>query len=169
MLIKLYNGLNRFAPGPRLNFRYFSWVPDHRTARPAAIAMADLLPFFGPAPSFLVSRARLRSSVSRSRPLCSSPANPLILRDTHVRPIRRAGKPKLVDSFVARSRAHFCPLREFYVSPFDSPPSHCSFLPYRPRKCKNRNHADVTPEYFSGATGLITVQNNAESKLNRFI
>lgn len=30
MLIKLYNGLNRFAPSPRLNFRYFSWVPDRR-------------------------------------------------------------------------------------------------------------------------------------------
>jgi len=30
MLIKLYNGLNRFAPSPRLNFRYFSWFSDHR-------------------------------------------------------------------------------------------------------------------------------------------
>lgn len=30
------------APVPRSNFRYFSWVPDHRSP---AIAMADLLPF----------------------------------------------------------------------------------------------------------------------------
>lgn len=114
MLIKLYNGLNRFAPGLRLNFRYFSWVPGHRSP---TITMADLLPFFDLPPSFFLSlflflsfslslllfsfRIRFYSTLSHWR-LCSSPANPLILRDmdTHVRPIL---VPRLVD----RSR-HIC-------------------------------------------------------------
>lgn len=96
MLIKLYNGLNRFAPGLRLNFRYFSWVPGHRSP---TITMADLLPFFDLSlthPRFLfVSYPPPLCSVSFAT-LCSSPANPLILRDTkHARPADTAG---LVDS-----------------------------------------------------------------------
>lgn len=114
MLIKLYNGLNRFAPGLRLNFRYFSWIPDHSPV----ITTVDLLPFYGPALFLFVSHPPLLSlslfflslcSVSFAT-LCSSPANPLILRGTRTSGWYRCRNSSTSSS---HSRAHFCQLSNF--------------------------------------------------------
>lgn len=103
MQIKLYNGLNRFAPGPRLNFRYFPWVPGRQTS---SISTTDLLPFSASlsacsalpslSPSLSpFSVVPLLDSLFSSSPfdrftfpaLCSTAANPLIPRDAeHARP-----------------------------------------------------------------------------------
>jgi len=69
MLIKLYNGLNRFAPGLRLNFRYFSWVPDH-TPQPRLSPWRIYSRFFGPSALFFsVSHPPPLRSVSFAAPL----------------------------------------------------------------------------------------------------
>lgn len=82
MLIKLYNGLNRFAPGLRLNFRYFSWVPGHRSP---TITMADLLPFFDLPPSFFLSLFLFLSFSLSSPPLLVS--HPLLLYSISLAPL----------------------------------------------------------------------------------
>lgn len=112
MLIKLYNGLNRFAPGLRLNFRYFSRVPDHSPV----IIMVDLLPFCGPALFLFVSHPLLSLPLSLSlysvsfATLCSSPANPLILRGTRTSGWYRCRNSSTSSS---HSRTHFCQLSNF--------------------------------------------------------